>query len=873
MFCVVCQDAVGAGEAQDAMECLQCKQALHEGCYNDYSEKLEEKRDDGIVPCPTCRHTVTMQAVKHRQWAALLNVIHNIRQRSDAGLLTDIPTITDVLSGILKSTPHSAVVVTYVCKCLYGISVGRDGLKLDFPPVASRCIATCLSMHHDDDELALWACAALYTLSRNVENDVMSAFPAIVTCMQTHKAVVIISYYAAMTFRTCLASDTTMAQEIVRIAVEPCLEALRYHRSPLISRAVSWLILTLALLPGHKTALGAAGCIQTLTDVLATHADKNDETTLYATSALLNLLYGSPENKIAACDVGLIRTASLILRHTVVTGVIVETCDILGCLVGYRSDVNAELGLCDSMSAVWETWCRNEHNAVVVKACMTTMLVFHRNGVTVDIGNVNEVALAACHVLLRFTAEEDAHVIKTAFKVITTVCVPGSLYVGVDKTISALSLLAVISRHASRDDHGQKHACRALTRLFQTGCLRLNGSDGCAEAAIDTVTDVFINSFYSTPRHAAMMLQALVEVSDVNVRSAFSRIGNCQKLQALKLVDAAFAETPQTKHALRALALICEDTADRESTSLTEVERMLVSCGILPTLVAVMRQKCDNGSPCVRLGMEADALFVLCSLCRDGSLWTQAADCGAVSGLVAFYFWTTDESVYPEIVRTVLRLVSDNCRNALALFDNSLGVTMLTVSATKGHTFCVDGVDFWVRIGVLLQHGFVSDIPTTALRRVADACFSFCSHQQWCVMLQADMSDWCLVFSEVLRRCYNVDANICFDLCYVMDTVLLSNAVPSLRAVVETVLMTLTVVLQARCADLFLACWIARCMIRFGDVHDTLFCQSGATLAISDAYDSHPNDDTLFTCLQHACTINAGCQFFSSMLRTCGRVL
>lgn len=908
MFCVVCQDDVRTEDAQDAMECLQCKQALHEACFNDYSEKLEEKQgDDGVavVPCPTCRHTVTMQAVKHRQWAALLNVIQSIRQRSDAGLLADIPTVTAVLSGILTSAaPSAAVVVTYVCKCLYGISVGRDDFTLELSSAATRCIATCLYASPDDDELALWACAALYTLAKNTNNDVPSAFRAIVACMQTHKAVVIISYYAAMTFRVCLAVSATTAHEVVSTALAPCLEALEHHRSPLITRAVSWLILSLALLPDYKTALGAAGCIRTLSDIAVTHADKNDEGMLYTFSALSNLLVGSPENKKIACDVGLVRVVSDVLRLAVLPTVIVEACDILTCLVRYTSDAIDDIRACDGAVGIWKAWGHNENNAAVLKACMTALLAFYRNGVDAVPAFVTAFAFpAACRVLLRFTASEDTCVVKTAFKLIAVLPYAYGDDDGSEAettTLPALSVLAAILQYVKRDDRDQKHACLALARLLQTKCLRLGvGNDMDASAGVDLAVNIFMNSFYGAPRHASVLVQTLIEVSGGCIRAAFSRPVNCTRLVAVKLVDAVSAKSVRTEHALRVLSLICEHAnGDMETSSffdqpcLTEVESMLLSHGILLPLVELLKAACD-AAPSVPLGfgVVGDALRVLCSLCRDGRVRHDAAQCGVVPALVDVYFWTTDESVYLEIVSTILRLVGDQGSNALALLRHSDGIAALSVSATRNRhraPFCVDGIDFWDHVDGLLRHGLGVSISVSELasldrvsmsvselalqRRVAEGVFGFCSHAQWCDMLQTDASGWCVLFSDLLSHRLD-DSHICFSLCYVLDTVLLWHAAPLCSdAVVSSLLSTLTAVLQTHSADLFLACWVARCLIRLGDVHDTLFYQRGCATAILDAHDVHPHDDTLFQCMQHACTITAGCSFRGSVLRACRRV-
>ena len=863
MFCVVCQDDVAEADVRDALECLQCSQVLHETCYNDYSEIMEEKREDGIAPCPSCRNAVTMQAVKHRQWAALLNVIHAIRHRSDAGLLTDIPTVSGVLSGILQSTYHSGVVVTYVCKCLYSISVGRDEITVNLPCAAVHCIARCLFSHPDDDELSLWSCAAMYTLSRSAENDVVSAIPAIVSCMQTHKAIAIIPYYAAMTFRVCLTANAAAANAIVRTALKPCLDALWHHRSPLVNRAVSWLVLSLALLPDQKPALGVAGCLQAMADVVLTHANKNDETMLYATSAIANLLYGSPANKSIACDINLIGTAVTILGHASAAGVIVEACDTIACLTRHGAD----MGVHDGVVCVWEVWRRNEHDAVIVKACMAAVLAFHDRGTLVDLVHANEITSMACQALQRFTAIEYARVVKPALKIISRVTsLPGgNPCIG---CLDALSLTAIM-QNACCDDRVHKHACSALTRLLRDGTV-CTSSTYKDDAVIDAMLAVFFDCFHTAPRQASVMFRSLADVSGSGIRAAFCRSGNCEKLRALNLADAIADDMPIRRYALATVIVICllcdydykpqsggvwGSWNDPLGACPRPLVAVLVSSGIFAVVAA---QTIDGWGLYPTPGLERDALRTVCLLCR--ACGSYQSSCIMNDGTLldvlpslmhefASGRWSLEVTLSNEMACTIVRLLSYG-GNALALLKHPDGLSVVCNLMAEYK----DDAAFWMCMGVLF-------------RRVGHHKGN---EPSWSGMLQADSDGWCGIFGEVLRHC-QADFATCRYLCTVLDTVMDTTLLSSIR-VVETLLDVLTDVLRMYSVDVALAWQAAGCLLRLGDVYDALFCQSEAWLAISSAFDQHPDDETLFAYLQHACTIQAGYQFHCSVSQLCGRV-
>ena len=530
MFCVICQAAVDAKDVPDALECLTCTQGLHEACYNEYSEHAEDDETDDL-PCPSCRCTVTMQAVKHREWASTLNVIHVIRRRADADMLTDATALTQILAAIITSTPIAAVVTTYACKCLYSMSVGKATALVTGSSTA-RGIAAAVTLYPDDEELSLWACAALYALSRDAKNCVNEVLTVVAAAAQRHQAIVIIPYYAAMVFRMVHERYVALAPLVLTNTCMPvCLSALQLHGSPLLTKAVTGFLCSMStntvcceVMAGDVDGLGSLpSCVPALTTALSKHVD-DDEIMLNALITLRNICEIRRNFAVVTAQ-GVVRSVFETIRRVHSTVVVSRACEVLQELAshvhdkadGAASEFACEVTLLSGPSRLHDVTTRAPSDGDAL-TCVTRTLVALSNA-GVDVSSDGDTGRLAC----RAITTAHTHYPKYAYKLFLAV----QDHVPYDTAVMS-KLLSAALRHV-------KEYARPAVRFDICHVVRHVVTKGALQPCVDMDTAVRIAAvcMADQPVTASGLLREAITTANASGASGALRC----VMQSRKIVD------------------------------------------------------------------------------------------------------------------------------------------------------------------------------------------------------------------------------------------------------------------------------------------------------------------------------------------------
>lgn len=911
-FCVVCQDAISADDTDDALECLTCTQRLHEDCYNTYSEHVLEREDgQDEVACPSCRCTVTMQAVKHRQWVPFLNIIHVIRQRAELDIVTDPSTVSQVLAVILTSMTHSSVVITYACKCVYAISVGNTDVGILLTPEASRAIGTALTAFPDDNELALWACAALHTLAFNVLNNVAAVLPAIIAAMQRHSDVVIIAYYATMAFRVVAARDTTTIADVTRLCVAPALHSCRRHanESPLLNKALAWLVLTLSAFGSCKQQLASLGCIEAVMDIANTAVD-SDDTMLYAVSALGNLMYADVANTDAARCAGVVRCMFEVLRRVHVADVVVEACDTLRNVLAYSTaprEVVCEIKLLHGMMRLTDVWTRFASENKVVHAVAKTILRFQKRD---DVGFDSDVVDALRPLVFTAMAAYDPEAAEPRRPINTLLCarlldVTAVLPYRRDFcygawTTPVLNTWSLLIRHLLDDDlqllsSSRSFATQTIAAICDALCELAPTSAFFANPLVVHAGVVLtIDAAMLCPVKASTALRCIIEHTHTVefVRRVFQRSAVMAKVAELLHDDEDYS-VDALQFALNVLCLACDTPKGvgnvmtharrivmllrtwRSNTSVlhnvchllillltTDVRRgLLNAAGATVALVDVLKDQTVPPSVAV---VTARALGSLCCISPSRK---SAALIGAVPILIdrarraAVAVTTGSSLLVQQCVRAlaqILAVADDATDNAVALLHCG-GISVLNsimdttqCSRTLSHACVVlqaaTAVSEDARGIILTGARLVAALyvsDTVVCRRAAAALEAFA--KSTCVLHLLADDRYLLACNAVMRRSMG-DTTLCMFVSSALECMLAvaSSSKHCSPSVASALVQTLVTTLRRQVTDIEVVRSVCCALVSLGDLYAGVFCAENVNDAVFDACVMHADDETVF---------------------------
>jgi hypothetical protein len=842
-----------------------------------------------------------MQAVKHREWAATLNLIHVIRRRVDAQRLTDYTVATHLLTGIALDDPPSAVVTTYVCKCLYSMSVGREDGPVILPgPDCTNAIAAAVARFPDDEELSLWACAALYALSKHDGNRVAAVLGVVAKSVARHEGVVIIPYYGAMLFRCVLELKPDAASEVFAF-VPVLLSALRRHGSPLLSKAVCWLLRRISVISPWSAKMGELQCVPVLLTTLGSYVD-DEEVMLHAITTLRNIVT-FPCNCAAAISAGVIRVMMTVLRRVHAPTVLVVACNVLTFLVldpvgvkhALLPDVRCELKLLGAVSGLVDAAERSAaDDTPVAEAVIRALLTISNAPVSMAVDM------------------DDGATFRLVHRVVTTAPIPD---------LNAYDLLQVLDLKPSYGDAlgdvlaaVQKHAQMGLdpkpSCMVGRHVLAL-AANFLAETSLASIAHIAVACIHANTAPATELLHAAIQTAEhrgctdvirrvLSHKKVIGTLAHCLShvsvtatatavLDVMTLACATAAGlvnvTGYAKEIVAtiatAVASVKDDGTVASACNLLSLlatsdarRASLDAVGVVPVLIAVLEAR-SYGQVAVL------AARAVGSICTTAATRKSAGKYGAVQVLMATASRCAgmdDKMLIQQCMRAVAHIVHSDTQNAKAL-EKIGGVTAID-ALVASHSKCARTLAhacFALGALVACEHLPVSSVMNSATlmsalmsrdgsaaRRASSVIDAACKHvslrhvvaKDWYGPLKAVMGVWeddatfsyhalCALEALFSTHMGDVDAPSCM--------VYLVNA---LRRHVTDV----DIVRSAACS-----------LVMLGDVHDACFCGSDAVLrALDAAADMHVDDETLFVCRRRAHGIWAGFAFTADTLARIG---